>query len=175
MTSFIGVLVMFLLTSVAGAQEFVSVLGKPLPRAIEREAAVRAVGAVLDSGTKFYFINSQLCRQDLLDDQCPPLSAYSPGVSDLLPTMPPHDSTTFHRIVGLYGTDSKTVSWVRFQRPLLRGDTIVVAVAIIAKLATEGEYDETTYEVLLSNDPQPRVFSKTIAVVSSARSVRPLR
>jgi len=155
------------------AQEFIVRTGRPLPIGRDREASVIAVSAVLTSGTKVRILRSQLCQRQLLDERCPPERAYRPRLSDPLPVMPLHDLTTYRRVTRLFGTTSKEASVLRFQRPVLRGDTIVVTVAILAKLEVPNEFDETTYEVLIANTDPLRVLSKVVTTSSYVRSAPP--
>lgn len=145
------------------AQDFAQYSGRPLAATVEKAAALAAFRAVLPAGEKVRISRIRVCGFEVIDPACPPLSSYSRSPQEL-PTMPNHDPEIFKAVTAAFaGTSRRGVS-VRYQRPLLRGDSIVTFLLIRTPESGSRNSYETTYRVTLTNAANPHVLS---AVVTS--------
>lgn len=154
---------------IACAQPSRASYGELLSSDIEREAAFRAVQSVVQPGERVKIAPTRICSVVLIDPACPPASAYGKA-SDRLPYIPPHDTMTVNLINSVMGSSERGAAVVSFQRPMVRNDTIRVEVSVQEPTEIVGEFEMTTFEVLLLTTRTPRVVSKRAIGTALLRS-----
>lgn len=141
-----------------------------LDSAAERETMFQVFRAVLQPQEKARMSPERVCRFDILDTDCPPSSAYPKSLSAPPPPMPLHVKAIFSDLERMFGSQSDSATYVRWQRPLAVGDTIHVEVRVWDKLNEPGEFDETTLSIKLVRKPEPRIVFKEVTSISSVKS-----